>query len=151
MTGVGKTCTKDVVAGFKPPELRQSTPLATRPVTLYQLDTSKEIWKTFTSDNRMRFCAGIAKSLRPEEQEALLEADWSIDFDESSGASNIHTASHSQETQDQKYIDRSTTPDRQPFREHPIAGFLASDIKPLSIVDAKVAEVISSVFDKLFN
>lgn len=146
--GVGKSCTKDVVAGFTPPELRQSTPLATRPVTLYQLDASKEIWKTFTSDNRLSFCGGIAKSLRPEEQEAILEADWSIDFEESSGASNIHTAN---QTQEQKYTDRSATPDSQPFREHPIAGFSASEIKPLSTVDAKVAEVISSVFDKLFQ
>ena len=149
--GVGKTCTKDIVAGFTPPEIRQSTPLATRPVSLYQLDASKEIWRTFTSDNRMSFCAGIAKSLRPEEQEALLEADWWTDFNESSGASNIHTATHLQEMPELKYADRSATPDSQPFREHPIAGFSASDIRPLSTIDTKVAEVISSVFDKLFQ
>ena len=151
--GVGKTCTKDIVAGFTPPDVRQSTPLATRPVTLYQLafDTSKEIWKTFTSDNRMRFCAGIATSLRPEVQEAILEEDWSIDFNESSEASNVHTASHSQEMREQKYTDRSATPDSQPFREHPIAGVSGSEVKPLSSVDTKVAQVISDVFDKLFQ
>ena len=149
--GVGKTCTKDVVAGFTPPEVRQSTPLATRPVTLYQLDASKEIWKTFTSDNRMRFCAGIAKSVRPEEQVALLEADWTTDFHDSSGASNIYTAGHSQEISEQKCTDRSITSDSQPFREHSFAVFSASEIEPLSAVDAKVAEVISTVFDKLFQ
>ena len=149
--GVGKTCTKDVVAGLPSPQVRQSTPLATRPVTLYQLDASKEIWKTFTSDSHMRFCAGVAKSLRSEEKEALLETDWSIDFDESSGASNIHTAGHSQEMQEQEFTDRSATPDSQPFRDHHVADFPASDIKPLSTVDAKVAEIINSVFDKLFQ
>ena len=36
--GVGKTCTKEIIAGDAPPDTRQSTPLATRPVTLYQVD-----------------------------------------------------------------------------------------------------------------
>ena len=89
--GVGKTCTKDVMTGFKPPEVRQSTPLSTRPVTLYQFYASKEIWKTFTSDNNMKFCARIAKSLRPEVQQVVLEADWSTDFDSSTGPELLMT------------------------------------------------------------
>ena len=134
-----------------PPDTRQSTPLATRPVTLYQVDASKEIWKKFTSDSRMNLCARIAKSLQPKVhvQKAILAMNSLADVDDSSGALNVQTASDSQEMQELNDLDRSSTPDHQPLREHPIAD-PKSEVKPLNKIDVKVAKVINEVLDKLF-
>ena len=61
--GVGKTCTQHIVAGDNPPDVRNSTPLATRPVTIYQLQAMKEVWKKYESQDRMKLCAQISKSV----------------------------------------------------------------------------------------
>ena len=116
--GVGKTCTKAIIAGDAPPDTRQSTPLATRPVTLYQVDAPKEIWKKFTSDSRMNLCARIAKSLQPKVhvQKAILAMNSLADIDDSSGALNVQTASDSQEMQELSIIHIS-----EPTRRYAIS------------------------------
>ena len=91
-----------------------------------------------------------AKSLRPEVQKVILETNSLTDLDSSSGASNVQTGSDSQEMHEENSINRSSTPDRQPLREHPIADTSKSEIKPLSRVDVEVAKVINEVLDKLF-
>lgn len=151
-SGVGKSCSKDVIAGDAPPDVRQSTPLATRPVTLYQLDASKEIWKTFTSKDRMEFCAQISKSLSPQVQEGILEKNSleentltvSVDDRTRTSSAHVHSASN---PLDEKITDRSSTSDHQPLREHPVSGISS---KPLSSIDVKVAGVINNVLSKLF-
>ena len=47
--GVGKTCTMKIVAGEKPPVVRNSTPVATKPVTMYQLQMIKGKWRKYLS------------------------------------------------------------------------------------------------------
>ena len=70
--GVGKTCTRNIVAGEKTPKARHSTPIATRPVTMYQMQSSKEIWLKYTSEQRMQICAQLSKlGLGPELIDAL--------------------------------------------------------------------------------
>ena len=60
--GVGKTCTMKIIAGQKPPVVRNSTPVATRPITLYQLQKLKGKWLTYQSNDRMRLCARVSKT-----------------------------------------------------------------------------------------
>ena len=70
--GVGKTCTRNIVAGEKTPDARHSTPIATCPVTLYQMLSSKETWHKYTSECRMLICAQLSKlGLGPELIDAL--------------------------------------------------------------------------------
>ena len=60
--GVGKTCTMKIVAGEKPPIVRNSTPVATKPVTMYQLQMIKGKWHKYISQDRMKLCARISKT-----------------------------------------------------------------------------------------
>ena len=60
--GVGKTCTMKIVAGEKPPDVRNSTPVATRPVTMYQLHKMGGKWRKYMSQDRMKLCARISKT-----------------------------------------------------------------------------------------
>ena len=60
--GVGKTCTMKVVAGEKPPDVRDSTPVATRPVTMYQLQKLGSKWRKYVSKDKMNLCARISKT-----------------------------------------------------------------------------------------
>ena len=55
----------------------------------------------------MNLCARIAKSLRPEVQELILETNSLTDLGSSSGASNVQTGSDSQEMHEENNIDRS--------------------------------------------
>ena len=65
--GVGKTCTMNIVAGEKTPEARHSTPIATRPVSIFQMLSSKEMWFKYTSEQRLKICAWLSKlGLGPE-------------------------------------------------------------------------------------
>ena len=65
--GVGKTCTMNVVAGENPPKIRQSTPIATRPVTMYQMQEMKGKWYRYRSHDRSRLCARISKTTLGQE------------------------------------------------------------------------------------
>ena len=60
--GVGKTCTTKIVAGEKPPDIRDSTPVATRPVTMYQLQKLGGKWRKYVSKDKMNLCARISKT-----------------------------------------------------------------------------------------
>ena len=42
--GSGKTTTMEIIVGNKPPEHRESTPLATRPTTIYRVNLDSEEW-----------------------------------------------------------------------------------------------------------
>ena len=61
--GVGKTSMQKIVAGEDPPKVRTSTPLATRPITIYQILASKGVWRRYDSDDRMKLCARISKTV----------------------------------------------------------------------------------------
>ena len=74
--GVGKTCTQKIVTGEDPPAVRNTTPIATRPVTMYQMQATKETWQKYTSAERMTLCARISKSILGQELiEALLQSN----------------------------------------------------------------------------
>ena len=77
--GVGKTCTQHIVAGDNPPDIRNSTPLATRPVTIYQLQAMKEVWKKYESQDRMKLCAQISKSVLGRDIIKVLQSKESKD------------------------------------------------------------------------
>jgi replication-associated recombination protein RarA len=65
--GVGKTCTMSVVAGEDPPDVRNSTPIATRPVTMIQMQESGGKWIKYKSKQRMWVCAHISKHILGKE------------------------------------------------------------------------------------
>ena len=60
--GVGKTCTMKIFAGEKPPDVRTSTPLATRPATTYELQEINGKWFSYKSKSKMRISARISKT-----------------------------------------------------------------------------------------
>ena len=60
--GVGKTCTMKIVAGEKPPDVRTSTPLATKPATVYELREMSGKWISYKSKSKMRISARISKT-----------------------------------------------------------------------------------------
>jgi GTPase SAR1 family protein len=77
--GVGKTCTMKIVAGENPPKIRQSTPIATRPVSIYQMQEMKGIWHSYRSNDRRKICTRISKtSLGRELVEAMTKSSSGI-------------------------------------------------------------------------
>ena len=65
--GVSKTSSMSVVAGKTPPDTRDSTSIATCPVSLYQLQAMKEVWLKFTPKKKMALCTQISKSILGQE------------------------------------------------------------------------------------
>ena len=49
--GSGKTTSMEIIVGNKPPKHRESTPLATRPTTIYRVNLESEEWAKLTTLN----------------------------------------------------------------------------------------------------
>ena len=49
--GSGKSTTMEIIVGNKPPEYRESTPLATRPTTIYRVNLESEEWAKLSTLN----------------------------------------------------------------------------------------------------
>ena len=147
--GVGKTCTRNIVAGEKPPEVRNSTPIATKPVTMYQMKATKEVWCKYTSNERMKLCSQISKSVLGQEViEALAESrskhkktvSKSADVEEIDSNQRSPQYSVDAEKQDTPLKHDHSSPETQPA--------VAS---PQSPVDPEVIKVIHDVLHKLFE
>ena len=67
--GVGKICTVSVVAGEDPPNIRNSTPIAMRPVTIcmIQMQESGGKWIKYKSKQRLWVSAHISKHILGKE------------------------------------------------------------------------------------
>ena len=136
--GVGKTCSRNIVTGEIVPSVQHSTPLATRPVSMYQFNTTDDIWKMFETEERMKFYAGIARSLYHQRQ---LEVHLQLPVDETTSSSHDVQIRASQ----------TSTTDQQPQEKyHSLSRSNSKDLSG-SDIDINVAQVIQEVIDKLFQ
>ena len=72
--GSGKSCSKEVILGRKPPKKRVSTKLAQRPVRLDRAQTLESNWKTVTQDRIQAMVADVIKSLDLNKSQAEAES-----------------------------------------------------------------------------
>ena len=151
--GVGKTCTLKIVAGEKPPDVRDSTPVATRPVTMYQLQKLASKWRKYVSKDKMNLCARISKTtlgreiieaLRKSQSEEEVAAQQTpgqeVEVDGGSEQKTSTTATHQQSAMDAT-------------RKHENPTQKAQRLTALSrnSVDSHVLQVIHDVLDEMFQ
>ena len=147
--GVGKTCSMSVVAGEDPPDVRNSTPIATRPATMYQMQETGGKWIKYVSKERMQVCAHISKHILGRELiKPLAEFKRNI----------FATSSSKNDTDGKQERARSTVQEKQPATEAtqqhdnvPTTKSQSSTISSQSVVDPQVLEVIHDVLDKMFQ
>ena len=77
--GTGKSSFMDLIVGNPPRHIRISTPLAVRPVNLFQLDTSSKKWKKLSFKEQKEFITRAIVHLK-----AQLELASSSEEDDSS-------------------------------------------------------------------
>ena len=153
--GVGKTCTRNIVAGEKSPDVRHSTPIATRPVTIYQMQSSKEIWLKYTSERRMQICAQLSKlGLGPHLINALKQEASTPALDAA------REVIRNQEESDREQIAYPGATALQPEQlavqvseQHAESSIVAQPptATAQASVDPKVIKVIQEVLDKMFE
>ena len=152
--GVGKTCTQKIVTGEDPPAVRNSTPIATRPVTMYQMQATKETWQKYTSTERMKLCARISKSILGQElTEALVQSNPKNEATTAkSDESRKENAGKEDEIPD--LVDSEQQPAKSTGQQHDEeSGSKAppSTTTKQNFVDPKVIKVIHDVLDKMFE
>ena len=65
--GSGKTTSKEIIIGNKPPKDRVSTPLAMRPTTVYRVNLEGKEWSKFTTfEERKMFLARVLNNVAPD-------------------------------------------------------------------------------------
>ena len=144
--GVGKTCTMKIVAGEKPPVVRNSTPVATKPVTMYQLQMIKGKWCKYISQDRMKLCARISKTtlgreiIKAMKKAKIAEAVHRAKRQEvdGGGEKKISTAASPQQ------LTRDSTRQNEDPTPKPKASLRSS-------VDRDVLQVIHDVLDEMFQ
>ena len=148
--GVGKTCTMKIVAGERPPDVRNSTPLATRPVTMYQMQEMKGKWHKYQSNDRMKLCARISKtSLGREIIEAHAKSKFSAEPAPEQTSTSVVDGGSQQGTasnRKQPTIEATKLP-----LENPTPKSQPSAASSQSSVDPDVLDVIHGVLDKMFE
>ena len=86
--GSGKTCTKELVVGNPPPNLRSSTPLATRPTTMYRVNLEGEGWSTIrTLKERKALLARFLVNINDH-----LVDDWLVTQSDTKSTKAVSTA-----------------------------------------------------------
>ena len=151
--GVGKTCTMKIVAGEKPPDVRNSTPVATRPVTMYQLQKMGGKWHKYVSQDRMKLCARISKTtLGREVIEALIKSKLDIEeagqrapdqeVDGGSEQRTSTTANRPQPAMVSVQQSENSTPKTKAFSTAP---------SQTDSIDPNVLQVIHDVLDEMFQ
>ena len=152
--GVGKTCTRNIVAGEKTPNIQHSTPIATRPVIMYQMQSSKEMWLKYTSEQRMHICAQLSKlGLGPEMIDALkLEASISA-LDEANEEISNQRESDGEEVNVGATVLQPDQSAIQISEQHANSSIVAqpSTASATTSVDPKVIKVIQEILDKMFE
>ena len=149
-TGVGKTCTMSIVAGEDLPDVRNSTPIATRPISMYQMQETGGKWYKYQSKQRMRVCAHISKHVLGKELlDILTEVKQKIATHSrrKDGDSKRETAPATTqpnlaaiETTDQRH----DIPTKTSKLQLPI-------VSSQSLVDPKILQIIHDVLDEMFQ
>ena len=149
--GVGKTCTMKIIAGEKPPDVRNSTPVATRPVTMYQLQRMGGKWRKHVSQDRMKLCARISKTtLGRELIDALTKTMSEVE-------EAVQQAPDQEVDGDSEHRTLTAANRQQPARistqqsENPTLKTKASTVQLQSSVDPDVLQVIHDVLDEMFQ
>ena len=153
--GVGKTCTMSIVAGEKTPEARHSTPIATRPVTIFQMLLSKEIWLKYTSEQRLKICAWLSKlGLGSELIEVLKQGAATPALDPTSEEGNNQEESGGEQVQSPPSPGATALQPEQSAvqvsEQRADRSSIAAQPSTAS-VDPKVIKVIQEVLDKMFE
>ena len=148
--GVGKTCTMSIVAGEDPPDVRNSTPIATRPISMYQMQETGGKWYKYQSKQRMRVCAHISKHILGKELlDIFTEVKQKIathsrrkdgDSKQETAPATTQPNPAAIETTDQRHDIPTETPKLQ----LPIPS-------SQSLVDPKVLQIIHDVLDETFQ
>ena len=150
--GVGKTCTMQIVAGEDPPEVRNSTPLATRPVIMYQMQKMKGKWRRYQSKDRMKLCARISKTtIGREIIETLAKSKSSAEpapEQTSSSAVDVNGGSQQGTASNRKQPTIEAT--KQPLGK-PTPKSQPSAASTQGSVDPDVLDVINDVLDEMFQ
>ena len=148
--GVGKTCTQHIVAGDNPPDVRNSTPLATRPVTIYQLQAMKEVWKKYESQDRMKLCAQISKSVLGRDIIKVLQSKESKDTTPRQRRRKPPKSETDEESRvPVEKADIKSTPQLTEEQATKPPEALAPSEK--SVVDPEVVKVIHDTLDKMYQ
>ena len=146
--GVGKTCTMKIVAGERPPDVRNSTPIATRPVIMHQMQKMKGKWHRYQSKDRMELCARISKTtLGREVIETLAKSKFIVE-PASEQAPIIDSDDDQMTTPNPK---RPKIESMQVHLETPTPKMQSSAALLQSSVDPDVLDVIHDVLDKMFQ
>ena len=144
--GVGKTCSMSVVAGEDPPDVRNSTPITTRPATMYQMQETGGKWITYESKERMGVCARISKHVLGRELIDTL-------------AKSKHDGSSSEEEDDSR-DERPPSPKRskreriepiKQYHKHSTPQIQRLVASSQGLVDPHVLQVIHDVLDEMFE
>ena len=147
--GVGKTCTMNIVTGKKPPDVRNSTPVATWPVTLYQLQMIKGKWCKYISKDRMKLCARISKTTLGRE---LIEALAKFKVEEAVKQAPYREVDGSTEQKTSTAANRQQSArDTTQQSEDPTPKAKSSTTLTRNSVDADVLIVIHDVLDEIFQ
>ena len=150
--GVGKTCTMQIVAGEDPPEVRNSTPLATRPVIMYQMQKMKGKWRRYQSKDRMKLCARISKTtIGREIIETLAKSKSSaepVPEQASSSAVDVNGGSQQGTASSRKQPTIEAT--KQPLGK-PTPKSQPSAASTQGSVDPDVLDIINDVLDEMFQ
>ena len=153
--GVGKTCTMKVVAGEKPPDVRDSTPVATRPVTMYQLQKLGSKWRKYVSKDNMNLCARISKTtLGREIIEALRksQSEEEVAVQQTPGQ-EVEVDGGSEQKTPTAATRQQPAMDATRKRENPTPNVQQSMTTASSrnSVDPHVLQVIHDVLDEMFQ
>ena len=142
--GVGKTCTMSIVAGEDPPDVRNSTPIATRPVTMFQMQETGGQWFKYLSKQRMWVCAHISKHILGKE---LIDILTKAKRKRNSRSRRREDGDNEQETAPGTAQAKPTTVEASD------APAMASESQlptAPSLVDPEVLRVIHDVLDEMF-
>ena len=145
--GVGKTCTQHIVAGDNPPDVRNSTPLATRPVTIYQLQAMNEVWKKYESQDRMKLCAQISKSVLGKDIIKVLQSKKSKD--KTPRQRRRKPPKSEESSMPVENADIKSTP--QPKGKQATKAQETYPPSEKSVVDPEVVKVIHDTLDKMYQ
>ena len=114
--GSGKTTSMEIIVGNKPPKHRESTPLATRPTTIYRVNLESEEWaKLTTLNDRKSLLARILIRDVPKLVDHLLATRSDDEL-----STNINPANSKAETQVNVKDPASSGSSEPPVQDKPL-------------------------------
>ena len=143
--GSGKTTSMEIIVGNKPPKRRVSTPLATRPTTIYRINLESEEWaKLTTLNDRKLFLARALIRDAPELVDRLLANRPS---EEPVSTSPVPVEAESQVKSKDPVVSGSNEPPIQdkPLLDSAEGGVLDSSIKSDEDIEAEADTILESI------